>query len=374
MSPPLPNSAPGHAPTGQSLRIDHVTHRFGTLAAVDDVNLLVERGTIVGLLGPSGCGKTTLLRIVAGFVNQSAGHVMVDDQVIDRLPPERRKVGIVFQNYALFPHMTAAENITYGLAATGATRVEQRTRLAEMLALVKMEELAGHYPKQLSGGQQQRVALARALAIRPTILLLDEPFAALDRNLRLDMQIEVKRIQRLAGITTILVTHDQEEALSLADRVAIMNRGRIEQYAKPTEVYDRPATFFANTFVGTVNVLPGRVVDARPGTAVVLLEDGTRMEGHSAGALTAGTLVVVCIRPENLTLASDAKGIRGVVEMALPLGPTFVHEIRTLQGRPLKVSIPRTAEIEPLEVGTTIALRPRAPSAVNIFPASNVGY
>ena len=355
--------------SSQSLRLDHITHRYGALTAVDDVTLDVSPGSLVALLGPSGCGKSTLLRIVGGFVSQSTGHIVVNGRVIDRLAPEQRKVGIVFQNYALFPHMTAAENITYGLAARGASRTEQRARLAEMLSLVKLEKLAEHYPKQLSGGQQQRVALARALAIRPSIMLLDEPFAALDRNLRLDMQIEVKRIQRLASITTILVTHDQEEALSLADKVAIMHEGRIEQYAKPTEVYDHPASLFANTFVGTANVLPGRLVEIRSDTAVIMLEGGARIEGRSISAIPVGAPVVACIRPENLTVSSDGDGIRGTVVMALPLGPTFVHEIRTPEGNPLKVSFPRTAETEPLEAGTTVVLRPRTANAVNIFPA-----
>src|SRR5262245_58647067 len=223
---------------GQSLTLDAVTHRFGSALAVDAVTLEIKAGELIALLGPSGCGKTTLLRIIAGFIVQTAGQVIVAGRSIDDLPPNRREVGIVFQNYALFPHMTVAENIAYGLAARGVRRDEQRARVAEMLGLVKIEPLAGRFPRQLSSGQQQRVALARALAVRPRIMLLDEPFAALDKNLRLDMQIEVKRIQRLAGTTTILVTHDQEEALSMADRVAVLNHGRLEQFGTPTEVYD----------------------------------------------------------------------------------------------------------------------------------------
>ena len=196
-----------------------VTHSYGNARAVDDVTLEVKAGELVALLGPSGCGKTTLLRIVAGFIRQSAGQVVIGDRAIDDLPPNMREVGIVFQNYALFPHMTVAENIAYGLVARGVSKADQRARVAEMLATVRMEGFADRKPRQLSGGQQQRIALARALAIQPRILLLDEPFAALDKNLRLDMQIEIKRLQRQFGLTAILVTHDQEEAMSIADTI-----------------------------------------------------------------------------------------------------------------------------------------------------------
>src|SRR6266446_3695814 len=240
-------------PAGCSLLLDAISQRYGSTVAVDDISFEIGGGQLLALLGPSGCGKTTLLRVIAGFIAQTAGRVLIAGQPIDDLPPNRREVGIVFQNYALFPHMTVADNIAYGLSARGVKRVAQRARVADMLSLVKLEELADRYPRQISGGQQQRVALARALAVGPSILLLDEPFAALDKNLRLDMQIEVKRIQRLAGTTTILVTHDQEEALSMADRVAVLNQGRLEQYGPPTEVYDMPRSLFVNTFVGTAN-------------------------------------------------------------------------------------------------------------------------
>src|SRR5947207_9151563 len=246
--------------TGQTLIIDAVTQRYGSFRAVDNITLDIKAGELVALLGPSGCGKTTLLRIIAGFIVQSEGHIIVGESMIDDLPPNRREVGIVFQNYALFPHMTIAENIAYGLAARGVGGREQQARVKDMLALIQLDHIADRYPKQLSGGQQQRVALAPALAVKPNILLLDEPFGALDKNLRLDMQIEIKRIQRLAGTTTILVTHDQEEALSMADRVAVLNQGRLEQYAPPTEVYDNPNSLFVNTFVGTANVLSGKLV------------------------------------------------------------------------------------------------------------------
>src|SRR6266478_4422848 len=281
---------------GHTLDIDLVTHRYGSVTAVADVSLAVRAGEIVALLGPSGCGKTTLLRVVAGFVRQSAGSVRIDGKPVDHLPANLRNVGIVFQNYALFPHMTVADNIAYGLSARGVKRVAQRARVADMLSLVKLEEIADRYPKQLSGGQQQRVALARALAVKPNILLLDEPFGALDKNLRLDMQIEIKRIQRLAGTTTILVTHDQEEALSMADRVAVLNRGRLEQFGTPSEVYDTPCSLFVNTFVGTANTLPGRIA-ALDGEAAVDLDGGTQIRARApARPIEIGERVAVCVR------------------------------------------------------------------------------
>jgi putative spermidine/putrescine transport system ATP-binding protein len=213
---------------GHTLDIDSVTHRYGHVTAVDDVSLAVRAGEIVALLGPSGCGKTTLLRVVAGFVRQSAGSVRIDGRPIDHLPANLRNVGIVFQNYALFPHMTAADNVAYGLQARGTPRAEVRRTVERFLEVVRLTGLRDRLPRQLSGGQQQRVAVARALAVEPTVLLLDEPFSALDKGLRLDMQIELKRLQRQFGLTAILVTHDQDEAMSVADRIAVMSHGRVE--------------------------------------------------------------------------------------------------------------------------------------------------
>ncbi len=355
--------------TGFSLTLDAVSHQYDGTPAVDGVTLNIKGGELIALLGPSGCGKTTLLRIIAGFVLQSKGHVIVGTRTIDDLPPNRREVGIVFQNYALFPHMTVADNIAYGLSARGVKRVAQRARVADMLSLVKLEELADRYPRQISGGQQQRVALARALAVGPSILLLDEPFAALDKNLRLDMQIEVKRIQRLAGTTTILVTHDQEEALSMADRVAVLNRGRLEQFGTPSEVYDTPCSLFVNTFVGTANTLPGRIA-ALDGEAAVDLDGGTQIRARApARPIEIGERVAVCVRPEHLRLAEDGPGLAGIVEMGLPLGSTIVHEVRTAHGAALKIAEPRAPGAEPRAPGTPVRVRPTAADVVNVFPA-----
>ncbi|MGE4045551.1 MAG: ABC transporter ATP-binding protein [Acetobacteraceae bacterium] len=359
------------AAKGASLTIERVAHRYGSAVALEQISLHVAGGELLSLLGPSGCGKTTLLRIVGGFIEQSAGRVLIQGEAVDHLPPNRRSVGIVFQNYALFPHMTVARNIAYGLQARRMPGAEIRARVREMLALVRLEHLAERTPQALSGGQQQRVALARALAVRPSILLLDEPFAALDKNLRLDMQIEVKRIQRLSGTTTILVTHDQEEALSLSDRIAVLNQGRLEQLATPTEIYDRPASLFVNTFVGTANVIPGVLASLDDAGAMVTLEDGaTIAAGKPSGPVALGDRVVVCIRPEHLRIGTAGAGLTGTVEMGLPLGATIVHEIRTPAGISLKVAEPRTTGMEPRAPGAVVTLIPFQPEAVGVFRAA----
>ena len=359
----------GDGAVGFNLALDAVTHRYGSAAAVDDVSLAIDGGEFLALLGPSGCGKTTLLRIIAGFVAQTAGRVLIADEPVDALPANRREIGIVFQNYALFPHMTVAENIGYGLTARGVPRGERRHSICEMLDFVQLTAMAHRYPRQLSGGQQQRVALARALAVGPRILLLDEPFAALDKNLRLDMQIEVKRIQRYAGITTVLVTHDQEEALSMADRIAVLNSGRLEQMGSPIEVYDEPRSLFVNSFVGGCNALPGRLAETSSTGAIVVLDCGAVLPARApVGAVAVGDRIVACIRPEHLTIGAAGAGLRGTVEFGLPLGAAVVHEIRLSNGTPVKVSEIRDASALPRLPGTEIAMVAR-PGAVFVFPA-----
>ena len=353
-------------PSGQPLLLDRITHRYAGHNAVDGVTLDIAGGELVALLGPSGCGKTTLLRIVAGLVQQTVGRVVVGGQAVDALPPSRRPVGIVFQSYALFPHMTVADNVAYGLAARGVNRVARQQEATRMLDLVQLGHLGDRLPRALSGGQQQRVALARALAVQPAILLLDEPFAALDKNLRLDMQIEIKRIQRLAGTTTILVTHDQEEALSMADRVAVLNAGRLEQFAPPTEVYDRPASLFVNGFVGQANRLSGTL----DGQGMVRLDAGGTVLSAQAAALPPGSRVVVCLRPEHLRFAPDTQsgGIPAVLELALPLGPTVVHEVRFGDGSTAKITEPREAGAVPRQPGVAVHVL-AAPGLASAFAA-----
>jgi putative spermidine/putrescine transport system ATP-binding protein len=352
---------------GHRLQLQNITQRFGDFIAVSDINLDVEGGEIVALLGPSGCGKSTLLRIVSGFIRQSEGSVLFDGAPVDHLSPRERGVGIVFQNYALFPHMTVAENVAYGLQAHKWPRQKIAPRVAEMLDLVHMGEFAERKPRQLSGGQQQRIALARCLAIDPKVLLLDEPFGALDKNLRLDMQIEVKRLQREYGITTILVTHDQEEALSMADRIAVMARGRIEQVSTPTEIYDKPATLFVNQFVGTTNVLTGEF--SRNGAAAHVTFEGAALDVPTEPVFVNGTKVTVSIRPEHLRVVASG-GLAGTVRAVLPLGSHIVYDIEIAPGVSLKMSETREGQTM-RQSGARVNVAPTSPAACHVFPASS---
>jgi len=336
---------PAHTLQATDLTLTGISHRYANTQAVADVNLQVRPGELIALLGPSGCGKTTLLRIVAGLIRQSAGHVVIGGQIVDTLPTHERGAGIVFQNYALFPHMTVAANIGYGLRAAGVAKPQVAEMVTRMLALVKLAAMAERYPRQLSGGQQQRVALARTLAVSPKVLLLDEPFGALDKNLRLDMQIEVKRLQRELGITTVMVTHDQEEALSMADRIAVMNQGCVEQYGTPEEVYDAPETLFVAGFVGTTNLLPGTLASVAPAGPTVALAGGGTMVLPRARPCSSAGPVVLALRPEHLRFAApDEPGLDATLQLSLPLGALTVHELALASGAPVKVITPRNGE------------------------------
>jgi putative spermidine/putrescine transport system ATP-binding protein len=356
---------------GHDLHLDRISHRFGDFLALNDVQLDVAAGELMALLGPSGCGKSTLLRIVSGFIRQTQGHVLFDNECVDHLPPNRRGVGIVFQSYALFPHMTVRQNVAYGLEAHHWPRDRISPRVEEMLDLVHMREYAERLPRQLSGGQQQRVALARCLAVDPKILMLDEPFGALDKNLRLDMQIEVKRLQRDYGITTILVTHDQEEALSMADRIAVMHRGRIEQMASATEIYDRPATLFVNQFVGTTNVLSGRIVATDGAGTEVALAAGVLRTPPSH--LMKGADVIVSVRPEHFRVQDEGESgqLSGIVKVVMPLGPQVIYDVEIPGGTGVKISQPRDASSVQLQSGSIVHFAPISPAACHIFPVQS---
>ncbi len=271
------------------LVLDQLTKRFGEHVAVDGLSLAVEKGEFVSLLGPSGCGKTTTLQMIAGFVEASAGRVTLDGRDLLAVKPAERGLGIVFQSYALFPHLTAAQNVAFGLEMRRVPRAEREARVKEALALVGLAAFADRFPRRMSGGQQQRVALARALVIRPRILLLDEPLSNLDAKLREGMQIELRQIQRTVGTTTLLVTHDQAEAMALSDRIVVMNAGRVEQIARPHEAYEKPATPFVAGFLGKTNVLTvdGQAVSVRP-EKIAFADGAGRLAGRIAARIFQG--------------------------------------------------------------------------------------
>ncbi len=287
------------------LELSGIQKHFGTTVAVERFDLEMSRGEFVSFLGPSGCGKTTTLRMIAGFEQPTAGTIVLDGTDITDKAPNQRNVGMVFQSYALFPNMTVAENIGFGLKVRKRPGDQIRKRVAELLELINLSDKGGRYPYQLSGGQQQRIALARALAFEPQVLLLDEPLSALDAKIRVALRVEIRAIQRQLGITTVYVTHDQEEALSLSDRVVVMSEGRMEQVGPPFEVYNFPATPFVASFVGTLNVVPVTVVDA---TAGILDVGGQRFRLTTPITARAGQGVNVALRPEMVSLGEGPEG------------------------------------------------------------------
>lgn len=289
------------------VRLEGVTKRFEDVIAVNNLSLEVERGEFLTLLGPSGCGKTTTLRMIAGFERPDAGQIIIDGQRVENLPPFQRDVNTVFQSYALFPHMTVFDNIAFGLRMKHLPEHEISQRVQEALRLVRLEGLGSRYPHQLSGGQQQRVALARAVVNKPRVLLLDEPLGALDLKLRRQMQLELKQIQQQLGITFIFVTHDQEEALTMSDRVAVMNAGVIEQLGTPAEIYSRPRTRFVADFVGETNLLDGKVSYLN-GQHCTIEVNGLPVTAVKEGSLAVGEHVFLSLRPEFIELAPTKQG------------------------------------------------------------------
>jgi len=334
------------------LELRGVSKTYGTVVAVEDLSLEVDAGDMVALLGPSGCGKTTTLRMVAGFVEPTAGAILVRGRDITALPPDRRDMGMVFQSYALFPHMTVRGNVEFGLRWRRLGRAEMVRRVADVLALVGLEGLADRYPRQLSGGQQQRVAVARVLVLEPKLLLFDEPLSNLDAKLRLQMRHEIRRLQKEVGITALFVTHDQEEALTIADKVLVLDRGRVEQYGTAAEVYDEPRTRFVAEFIGTSNLFAGRLEDKPPRPFVTA--GGLRLAVGPARAAGGGE-VLLMIRPEKVVLGPARGGdalraevtrvtrLSGTLEyaLALPGGERMVaHELDGPHARPRRVGEP----------------------------------
>ncbi len=333
-----------------ALQLAGLQKRFGAVAAIDGVSLDVPRGAILALLGPSGCGKTTILRTIAGFVAPDRGTIRLAGRDVTRLPPERRGTGMVFQNYALFPHMTVTENVAFGLRMHRVPREKRAGLVAEALAMVQLGHVAGRYPSQLSGGQQQRAALARAVVIQPDVLLLDEPFGALDENLRETLQVELRKLQQRLGVTTVIVTHDQAEAMILADQIALMRAGQVEQLASPATVYDHPATRFVAGFMGVENILDAQA-------------DGETLRIGPHGLPTPST---ACARPTALAVRAESIGLLphgsgegwpGQVVFASNLGGRLLYEVEVIGIGRIKVERPRVAGVQAYAVGAHVALQ-----------------
>ena len=347
----------GRAADSVDVAVDAISIAYGETVPVRDLSLNIQAGEFLSLLGPSGCGKTTTLRAIAGFVTPSAGDIRIGGRSVVDVPPNRRSIGMVYQDYALFPHMTVAENVAFGMKMRGFSRSKIAERVPQLLAKLKLSSFGERYPSQMSGGQQQRVALARALAFEPSVLLLDEPLAALDKQLRGDMQFELRKLQREIGITTIFVTHDQEEALSLSDRIAVLNEGKILQVGAPRDVYAFPAHRFVAEFIGEANMLRGVV--AQNGGASLL-----SIEGFPASYRLAGkhrdAQVVMMLRPEFLRLhpTSNAPGgdrcsVPGRVLNVVYVGTVLKYQIEVGAGRVLRVDAPADFREAP-EIGDEV--------------------
>jgi putative spermidine/putrescine transport system ATP-binding protein len=318
-----------------------LSKHFGAKNVLDDFALEVRGGEFVTFLGPSGCGKSTALNLLAGLLQPTAGEIHLDDDRIDTLPPERRGFGMVFQNYALFPHLAVLANVAFGLDVRGTPRAEIAERVRRMLALVKLDGFETRYPAQLSGGQQQRVAIARALVIEPRVLLLDEPLSNLDAKLRLEMRAEIKRLHQTLGLTSIYVTHDQAEALSLSDRIVVMREGRVMQVGAPADIHDRPQNLFVADFVGYRNVIPLTVTTCgADGTATA---EGAGLALRGRCGVPAGGTVLAAVRPEDLSLTDDARGpyvARGTVRLVEYQGRAWDVEVALDSGAILKARLP----------------------------------
>ncbi len=346
---------PPASPDAPEIRLVALTKRFHDVVAVDAISLTIESGEFFSLLGPSGCGKTTTLRMIGGFEQPTSGTIELRGRDVTTDPPDKRPVNMVFQNYALFPHLDVGENIAFGLRRRKVERSEITRRVGEALALVHLDGYQRRRANQLSGGQQQRVALARALVNRPQVLLLDEPLGALDLKLRRALQLELKRIQQDVGITFVYVTHDQEEALTMSDRIAVMHGGRVEQVGAPEALYDHPTTRFVADFIGTTNILDGTVERVDATTALVRLEGGDLCRVGADG-LVSGGRIEMSVRPESIVLATAGaeEAMGGRVEQVAFLGTSTQYQVRTDGGLLITALIPRAGLR--VSVGADVAL------------------
>ena len=369
-APLLPGPCVSGTITGLSVGIHDVWRRYGAVTAVGGVSLSVAPGEFVSLLGPSGSGKTTLLMMLAGFEQPDAGRLTVGERDLTRVAPNKRNIAMVFQRYALFPHMTVAENIAFPLRTRGVGRAERDARIRRALEMVKLDAHGARKPSELSGGQQQRVALARAIVFDPPVILMDEPLGALDKKLRQHMQIELKQLQRRLGATVIYVTHDQEEALTMSDRVAVMNGGRLAQLGPPRDLYDRPADAFVADFIGEMNLLPG-TIEAVSGDACTLAVDGGRAAGTAAAPTAAGASARIAVRPEHIVLSpadAGAEGLRGRLEGVVFNGATVAMRVELPGGAVLRADAgSRTAP--GLQPGDAVCATWRTADAI-VFPGA----
>ena len=357
-----------------AINIDQVIKRYGKLTIIPGLTEHVRNGEFFTLLGPSGCGKTTLLRMIAGFNTIEGGKIRFNDQVINDIPAHKRNIGMVFQSYAIFPHMTVRENVEYGLKLRKMPKAEMKEKVDKILDVVQITEYQDRLPERLSGGQQQRVALARAIVIHPSVLLMDEPLSNLDAKLRVEMRSAIREVQKQVGITTVYVTHDQEEALSISDRIAVMKKGEIQQTARPHTVYTRPYNIFVSTFIGHSNLFRGRLQEAKDGLKAVFA-DGYEMPLTTLGAeASPGMEVIISVRPEEFSIQPEGKGVRCRIHSKVFLGKYINYGLEF----PEEMLVPGQPSIEfsqdlghaehMLEVGDTVTLRPN-PMKVNVFSA-----
>lgn len=360
----------------QALQLVDLSKRFGEVVAVDHLTLDVEAGEFVSLLGPSGCGKTTTLRMIAGLEEPDSGRVLLGDQDITYLPPEKRNLGLMFQDYALFPHMTVGQNVAFGLQMRKLPRDEIRTKVDEALKMVRLSGLQDRYPRQLSGGQQQRVALARALVVEPQILLLDEPLSNLDAKLRQEMRVELKLIQSEVGITTVYVTHDQEEALTLSDRLVVMRDGRVIQMGSPIEIYEHPQDSFVASFLGQENFFRGQVVSTNEYAIQVRTDGGLVLHAASHKSLKSGDDVLLVVKKERIQIVSDdgesvsnkANVFPSTVTFVTYLGTT-VQYLCSLEGHELLVSVQNEEGLPTFQRGDRVRLAWDARDCISIADA-----
>jgi iron(III) transport system ATP-binding protein len=356
-----------------SVRLEGIQKSFPGVKALDDINIEIESGEFFTLLGPSGCGKTTLLRTIAGFYQQDSGHVYVDDKLFDNLPAHARDTGMVFQNYAVFPHMTVFENVAFGLKTRKIGASEIKERVARILEMARLSGLEGRTPDQLSGGQQQRVGLARAMVVEPKVLLMDEPLSNLDAKLRVEMREEIRDIQDELGFTTIYVTHDQEEALVISDRIAVMNLGKVQQIATPWNIYKEPTNTFVASFVGNTNFITGRIESKNESTALVAVGD-SRISVPAVQ--TANDTIQLALRPEDLTIVQDTvsegdnSSISGTIEKSTFTGAQVRYTVSCSKELSLTVERHRPERDAIIPVGTPVSVKVPAGATMSFDPES----